>query len=250
MTAPRAPGPGRVRVRFYGDLEPLAGARELEAPVGDPRSVKDVVESLGVPHTEVGLLAVGGSAVGFDRLVGAGERIAVYPHLRAIDVAGAALTPRPPEPRRFVCDVHLGTLTRRLRTLGFDTWYSRDADDAELSEVSVVQDRILLTRDRGLLMRRAVVHGYLPRAFDPGRQLHEVVDRFDLLPRLRPFTRCVHDNAVLVAVTKQEVLDDLPPRTRVEHDEFSRCPTCRRVYWAGSHRDAMADLIADLGAPP
>ena len=238
-----------VEVRAYAELVDLLGATIVEVPVGEPRSVKDLIESVGVPHPEIDLLLVDDEPVGFDHLVRGGERIAVYPPLRSLRPASVALWPTPPEPRRFVLDVHLGTLARRLRLLGFDTWYATDADDALLAEVAISQQRILLTRDRGLLMRRAIVHGYCPRSDDPEQQAREVSDRYHLAERARPLSRCVRCNGVLVPVDREQVLDLLPPRTRREFDRFAQCPDCRQVYWPGSHVEAVEDFVNDIIRP-
>lgn len=232
-----------VEVRFYAELVELAGGAHHDVPFGSPRSVKDLIESLGVPHPEVGLIVVGRRPVGFDHPVSAGDRVAVFPPFRWIDLDGVTTVDPPPAEPRFVLDVHLGTLARRLRLLGFDCWYRTDADDDELADVAVTQGRILLTRDRELLMRRVIVHGYCPRSDDPELQAIEVLRRYDLVGRLHPFTRCVRCNGELVEVAKTDVLDLLPPRTRVEHDEFSRCASCRQVYWPGSHRDAVDPFL-------
>lgn len=228
--------PAHVEVRCYAGLAALAGAPEQRVPVGHPRSVKDVVESVGVPHVEVGLLVLDGVAVGFEHRVAGGERIAVYPPFTRIGPdATTRLFPAPPEPRRFVLDVHLGTLARRLRWLGFDTWWDNDADDASLLERSVGDGRILLSRDRGLLMRRRLVHGYCPRADDPELQLLEIVDRYDLATRVRAGSRCIRCNGMLEAVDKRTVLDRLPPRVRTDQQRFRRCRGCGQVYWPGTH---------------
>lgn len=237
--------PATVEVRLYGDLAALADADRdglVRVPIGMARSVKDLVESLGVPHTEIGALAIDGALVGFDRLVSGHERVAVYP-----DPVGFGLHDllRPPvgSPPRFMLDVHLGRLARHLRLLGFDTAWGLERDE-DLAVDAVQQDRVLVTRDRGLLMRRAIVHGHLVRSQDPEEQLEELVARFGLAVHARPWTRCLACNEVPVAVTRDEVLERLPPRTRVEHDTFTACPGCGRVYWAGSHLDRLEAVVA------
>jgi uncharacterized protein len=189
--------------------------------------------------------------VGFGhRLVG-GERVAVYPPFHTLaDPTAPSLAPPWPEPRRFVLDVHLGTLARRLRLLGFDCWYRTRADDRELAQVAVDEDRILLTRDRGLLMRREVVHGYCPRSDDPDLQAGEVVDRFGLRTRAAPLTRCVRCNGRLRTVPLAEVAAQVPPRSRAAFDRFARCDACGQVFWPGSHVDDLAGFLASNGAAP
>lgn len=241
--------PGQVEVRLYGGLEWFCSAADRNGtatvPAGAPRSVKDLVESLGVPHVEIGAVLVDGEAVDLGLLVTAGTRVAVYPPVH--DLAPArSVWPEPPDPRRFVADVHLGTLARLLRLLGFDTWYAPDVDDQALAERAVGEERILLSRDRQLLMRRVIAHGYCPRSHDPDEQLDEVVTRYALAGRVRPFTRCAECNAAVRPVTKAEVIDLLPPRTRVEHDTFARCTGCGRVYWPGSHVDALSHRLGSL----
>jgi uncharacterized protein len=234
----------RVTVRCYAELVDLAGAREVEVVVAAPRSVKDVVESIGVPHPEISQLRVDDAPVGFGhRLIG-GERVAVFPPFHTLaDPAAPPLAPPWPEPRRFVLDVHLGTLARRLRLLGFDCWYRTRADDRGLARLAVSEDRILLTRDRGLLMRREVVHGYCPRSDDPDLQAGEVVDRFGLRTRAAPLTRCVRCNGPLRSVPLSAVASQVPPRSRAAFDRFARCDSCGQVFWPGSHVDDLAGFL-------
>jgi uncharacterized protein len=241
----------RIRVRAYAELADLAGDAELEVPFGRPRSVKDLVESVGIPHPEIALLLVDGREVGFEHLLRGGERVAAYPPFHDL-APTTSLWPEPPEPRRFVLDVHLGTLARRLRMLGFDTWYRTHADDAELAEVAVTEGRILLTRDLQLLMRRVIVHGYCPRSDDPDQQTLEVTRRYGLAERRVPLTRCIRCNGDLADVDKAEVSEVLPPRTRAAFDRFARCDDCGQVYWPGSHLEAMngfLDRVAREEAP-
>jgi uncharacterized protein len=243
-------------LRFHGDLAALARVPRGEATSVTtlaPRSVKDLIESLGVPHTEVAHVTVDGVPVGFGYRIVGEERVAVYPPDALPETVppgvASVLPPRPP--RAFACDVHLGTLARRLRLLGFDTWYANDADDTTLVEVATNgTGRVLLTRDRGLLSRRVVVHGFLPRSDDPDRQLLEVVRRFGLDRLAAPLSRCVRCNDLLGPVTLEEVDDEVPPRSRRAFDRFARCRGCRQVYWPGSHLDALGDVLAITRADP
>jgi uncharacterized protein len=170
----------RIRVRFYAELADLAGDAEVAAPFGEPRSVKDLIEALGVPHPEVALVVVDDEPVGFDHLLTGGEHVAVFPPFHGIDLDGVTTVAPPPIEPRFVLDVHLGTLTRRLRLLGFDCWYRTDADDDELAAVAVEDDRILLTRDRGA----PDAPGHNPRLLPPLRRPGAPGARGD--PPLRP----------------------------------------------------------------
>ena len=234
--------PGRVRVRVYGALQFFTDEVEQDVPIGAPRSVKDLLESLGIPHPEIDLVVVNGEVVDFGRAVGPSDRVAAYPPWHGVDLP-SPVRPPPPAPR-FVLDVHLGTLARRLGVLGLDVDYATDRDDVALARIAVDDGRILLTRDRRLLMRREIVHGYCPRSDDPDEQLLEVVRRFVSEDDLAPFTRCPACNEPLQPVAKAHVLDQLGPHTRATHDEFHQCPGCDRVFWPGSHVDAMAPLVA------
>jgi uncharacterized protein with PIN domain len=241
--------------RFYAELSDFlptgrrAGAFELA--FGGSPSVKDAVESLGVPHTEVDLLLADGESVGFDWRLHDGARVAVYPKFESFDVGPLTrVRPRPLREVRFVLDGHLGRLARNLRLAGLDARWERDPSDVELARISSAEGRILLTRDSGLLKRREVTHGHRVRETDPARQLAEVVDRFDLARCLAPFSRCLVCNAVLEPVAKEAVEGRLPPRVRERHQVFRRCPSCDRVYWSGSHRRRMERLLAGvLGEP-
>jgi uncharacterized protein with PIN domain len=210
-------------------------------------SVKDMIESMGVPHTEVDLILVNGEPVDFAYLVRDGDRISVYPTFQSLDISPVLrLRPRPMRELRFVADAHLGRLAAYLRMLGFDALYSRDYSDEQVAKVSANERRILLTRDRGLLKRNIVTRGYCLRETNPTRQLVEVLQRFDLLPSIAPFRRCIHCNALLRPVAKELVVDRLLPETKRYYDEFYLCPECNRVYWKGSHYRRMQHFIDNV----
>lgn len=244
----------RATFRFYAELNdflpPARRFTEFPHEFLDIATVKDFIESFGVPHTEVDLILVNGEAVDFSCRVRDGDRISVYPVFEAFDIAPLErLRPEPLREPRFVLDIHLGRLAAYLRMLGFDTLYGGASGDAELAGISREERRILLTRDVGLLKRGAVSHGYFVRETDAGRQLGEVVRRFDLARLVRPFTRCMRCNTPLEDVRKEEVVAELPPRTARLHEEFRRCPTCRRIYWKGAHYRRMQQLLATLQVP-
>lgn len=249
-----------VTVRLYGALNDFVRVAHRRAALTcsfrGTRSVKDLLEALGVPHPEIDLVLVNGDAVGFAQLVGDGDRVAAYPvfeHLELGDVPHL-VEPEPASPR-FVADVHLGRLTAYLRLAGFDTDYHPGRDDAEIVDIAEAADRTVLTRDVGLLMHRRVRRGYFVRETRPARQLVEVLRRYDLPARAAPFTRCLPCNALLRAASLREVEPLLPPRTRELYRRFWRCDNCGRVYWEGSHHARMQTLLeaafaaASLQAP-
>jgi len=236
-----------------GSLLDFLPARARHAEVrrwfDEAPSVKDVIEASGVPHPEVDLVLAGGRPVGFDNRVQPGERIEVFGLDRPAALAGLpGLIPPAPEPRRFVVDGHLGRLARYLRTLGFDTWYAPNADDGLLARASAGEERILLTRDRGLLKRSIVRLGYMPRSDDPAEQLREVAARYGLPERARPFSRCVRCNDVLRSVDRAAVAERLAgePRTLRSFDTFAECAGCGSIYWPGSHFDRLSAMLGPL----
>ena len=243
--------PAGASVRFYAELnDHLAPRRQyklIEKQLLLPASVKDVIESLGVPHTEVDLVLVNGESSDFSRLVRNGDRVAVYPVFESIDITPVLrLRPQPLRESKFVLDVHLGRLAGYLRMFGFDTVYANRAGDAELVEIAAQQDRTLLTRDRGLLKHSAVTRGYWVRETDSRRQAEEVMRRFDLARSLRPFTRCIVCNGLLAEVSKAQIEGKVPRRVFECFDGFRQCPSCGRVYWEGSHHRRMRIWIEQL----
>jgi hypothetical protein len=204
------------------------------------QSLKHLVESLGVPHTEVGQVMVNGQARSLDSVPHNGDRIEVRP----------AAPSCPLEPR-FLLDGHLGRLAAYLRMLGFDCLYNNDYgcvvsnhyNDDRIAVILADDPRILLTRDRRLLMRKGIHYGYCLRSLEPPQQLAEVVRRFDLAGKITPFHRCLRCNHPLEPVSKDAVLDRLQPLTKRYFDEFHLCPACNQVYWKGSHYERMQELI-------
>lgn len=241
---------GAVMVRFHGNLNdflpPKRRGREVEARAAEGATAKDLIESLGVPHPEVDVIAANGGSVDFTYAVRDGDALEVYPVGATPDVAPLRhLVPPPPEPR-FVLDVHLGRLAAYLRMLGFDTLYENERDDDVLARIAHDEERILLTRDVGLLKRGAVIYGYFVRESAPERQAAEVVQRYALLGAVRPFTRCLSCNGALRPVAKAAVADQLPEGVRRDYETFVRCEACGKVFWQGTHHRRMQSLIARL----
>ena len=247
--------------RFHGNLAdflPRARRRDAlrHAFEGAP-TIKDRIEAIGVPHPEVDRIEVGGVAVGFEYRLRDGDEVDVHP----IDGAEATGSPGPggrtghlvpprQRPERFVLDGHLGRLAAYLRLLGFDTLYTNRADDVDLARLAGADGRILLTRDRGLLKRRAVVHGYFVRDDDPRRQLAEVARRYGLAASAQPFTRCTRCNGPIEEVEREQVAHLLQERTLRYYKVFGRCGSCGTVYWEGSHVERMRVVIRAALGPP
>lgn len=241
-------GTASAEFRFYEELNdflaPEARRKAFPVTIDRGRSVKDAIESLGVPHTEVDLILVDGASVGFGHVLRGGERVAVYPVFERLDLTLLLhLRPRPLREPRFVADTHLGKLARHLRIAGFDCLWENDFGDEEIVAYSVAQKRIILTRDLGILKRQAVERGHFVRATESGAQLREVVRAFQLENSLRPFTRCRACNVELGEISKESVAERLPPEVRLRFDRFTECPLCRRVFWRGTHYERLERLL-------
>jgi len=237
-----------IEVRFYAELNDFLPQERRQRAFryafhGTP-SVKDTIEAIGVPHTEVDVILVDGRSVGFDRLLRGGERIAVYPVFERYDVSPVTrLRPAPLRVTRFVVDVHLGTLARHLRLLGFDTAWERDLDDEEIVRLARDERRIILTRDRGILKNGRVSHGYWLRSTEPPRQLEEVVRAIDLARGIAPYTRCMECNGELQPVERSAVAHRVPLQVFLVYRDFKQCGCCGRVYWKGSHQPQLEEVI-------
>ncbi|MFO7952481.1 MAG: Mut7-C RNAse domain-containing protein [Bacillota bacterium] len=241
----------KASLRFYAELNDFLPTAKKQVNFthffsGSP-AVKDLIESLGIPHTEVDLILVNGKSVDFSYRVSNNDRIGVFPVFESLDISTILkVRPEPLREPRFILDTHLGKLASYLRMLGFDTLYRNDYSDEELAEISSYEHRILLTRDRGLLKRSVVTHGYLIRFENPRRQVEEVISRFDLYNLIKPFTRCMQCNEFLENVSLDEVKGLVPKKVRENCDQFSRCLGCGKAYWRGTHYQEMVNFIEQL----
>jgi uncharacterized protein with PIN domain len=237
-----------IEIRFYAELNdflpPGHRQRAFSYAFHGTPSVKDTIEAIGVPHTEVDVILVDDRSVGFDHLLQGGERVAVYPVFERYDVSPLTrLRPVPLRVTRFVADVHLGSLARNLRLLGFDTTWERDLADEEIVEIACDEQRIILTRDKGILKNGRVTHGYWLRSTDPLRQLDEVVQAIDLARDIEPYTRCMECNGELQPADRSAVVHSVPLQVFLVYREFKQCRRCHRVYWRGSHLKRLDKIV-------
>lgn len=210
-------------------------------------AIKDPIEAIGIPHTEVDLILVNGKSVGFDYPLQHGDRVSVYPLFESLDISPIVkLRGRPLRKSTFVLDGHLGKLARLLRLLGFDVAYRNDYSDPEIARISVDKNRILLTRDRRLLFRKEITHAYCLRSTDPKQQLKEVLKHFDLYAQVNSFRRCADCNGKIGTVEKGEIIDQLEPKTILYYNQFYRCEYCKKIYWKGSHYERIKKYFKDL----
>ncbi|MBU0595848.1 Mut7-C ubiquitin/RNAse domain-containing protein [Candidatus Bipolaricaulota bacterium] len=241
-------GPSEATFRFYAELNDFLPKdrrqRDLTYAFLVPPSVKDAIESFGVPHVEVDVILVNGISVGFEQRLAPDDRVAVYPMFESLDVTPLVhLSGRPLRATTFVADVHLRKLACLLRLMGFDVSYANDADDPELVESSLREGRILLTRDRALLKHGRLTHGTWVRAIEPIEQACEIVQRLDIAGQAQPFTRCTACNGLLASVDKDAALERIPPKTAAWLDEYLECIACNKLYWRGTHHERLVSII-------
>lgn len=241
----------RVQLRFYEELNDFLtpALRKVSFSHAFERraSVKDMIESFGVPHTEVDIILVNGQSVDFSYIVQDGDHISIYPVFESLDISPLLrLRPAPLRSPVFVLDSNLGRLARYLRLLGFDCLYQNDYDDEAVATIADRQQRIVLTRDRALLQRKIITRGYFVRQVQPRLQVKEVLARFDLYRLIKPFKRCIRCNGDLQAVDKQAIEGRLEPKTRQYIDSFRICTACGQIYWQGSHHARSLRLIEAL----
>jgi len=243
-----------VQLRFYEELNDFLPPQRRKVTFTHEltrrTSVKDLIESFGVPHTEVEMILANGQSVDFSYIVQAGDHISVYPMFESLDISPLIrLREKPLRDPRFVVDANLGQLARYLRLLGFDATYRNNFTDAEVAQIASREKRIVLTRDRALLRHKVITHGYFVRAVKPREQVREILARLDLYGALRPFTRCLLCNGELEAVDKEAVLHQLEPKTKKFYDRFRRCKACGQAYWKGSHFNRMEKLCEYFSTP-
>jgi len=244
----------QVQLRFYEELNDFLPPERRKIAFTHAltrrTSVKDLIESCGVPHTEVELILANGRSVDFSYIVKAGDSISVYPVFESLDVSPLIrLRDKPLRHPRFVVDANLGQLARYLRLLGFDAIYRNDFTDRDVARIASKEKRIVLTRDRALLQHKIITRGYFVRAVKPREQVREILSRLDLYRALRPFTRCLRCNGELEDVDKNAVLHQLEPKTKKYYHRFRRCKACGQAYWKGSHFNRMEKLCDYFAAP-
>jgi len=240
-----------ARFRFYEELNdflaPDHRRREFDASFARAATVKNAIEALGVPHTEVELILVNGRSVDFGHRMREADRVSVYPTFEAFDIEPLLRVREKPLRRtRFIADSHLGGLARLLRMAGFDTLYDNQRADDVIRRIASEEGRIILTRDRALLMCRSVTHGRYVHELAPRAQFREVAERLQLASGVRPFTLCLHCNLPLAEIEAAQVGDRVPPGVAAAYDRFRVCPGCERIYWEGSHWARMRALLSEL----
>jgi uncharacterized protein with PIN domain len=241
----------KITLRFYEELNDFLPStkrkKRFEHSFIDRTSVKDMTESLGIPHTEVDLILVNGNSVDFSYLVNDGDDISVYPMFESLDITDLQhLRAKPLRKPKFILDVHLGTLAKYVRMLGIDSLYQNNYKDEEIVKISLKEKRTILTRDRGILKRSDVTRGYWIRNTKTEDQIIEVIKRFDPKAHIKELSRCLLCNSPLRKIAKARVIDRLPKKVKEYQKEFYYCRNCDKVFWKGSHYTKMKRIIEKL----
>ncbi len=245
-----------VTIRFYEELNDFLPKDKKKVAFTlcwkGKRSVKDLIESLGVPHVEVDLILVNGISVGFDYIVQNDDYISVYPVFERFEISTTTrLRPQSLRTPAFICDVHLRKLVKYLRLFGFDVLYDETWDDKDLAQIAAQQKRILLTRDRQLLMRKIVDRGLIVRNTSPQKQIAEILDRLDLWDRVNPFSRCMMCNGKVAKLYNnteefEKEKPRIPPGVLSWCNKYYKCTQCGRIYWEGSHYEKLTKKIETI----
>ena len=242
-----------AHIRFYEELNdflpPPQRKQRFDIHFNGTPSIKDVIESQGVPHTEIDLILVNGTSVRFNYKLKNEDDVSVYPLFESFDISSLQrLRAKPLRHPKFVLDVHLGTLAKYMRMLGFDTKYQNDFLDEQIIEISLKEKRTVLTRDLGILKQKKLTHGYYVRNTKPVKQIEEIIRRFDLKNEINEFSRCVRCNTILSPIEKEKVINEIPPKVRIAQSEFFYCSVCDKIYWKGTHYEKMKVLIEKMKA--
>ena len=242
--------PSRLLLCFHGDtLDLLRRTPDPDGnivyPLSRRASIKDIIESLGLPHTEVSRIVLNGQEQTFEKIAGDGDHFEIHPLTSAmLPTMATILRPTPLAACIFLVDINVGRLAGLLRMTGIDA----AAVDAESTDSATVQraideNRILVTRNRNMLKQRRLVFGRLVRSENPEDQLREIIQLYRLQHRLQPFSRCIACNGVLTEVTKETIIDRLLPLTKKYYTRFNQCTDCGKIYWHGSHHTRMTDKL-------
>jgi len=147
---------------------------------------------------------------------------------------------------RFIVDEMLGKLAKWLRAIGYDTVYYSGGGDGALVQRALEEDRIILTKDSHLVKRKLARKSLLVRSDQPREQFRQVVKELGLDVKGKLFSRCLICNRKLVLIRKNDVRYRVPIYTYLTQDRFYRCPGCGKVYWPGTHKDSMLELISSI----
>lgn len=237
--------------RFYEELNDFLPKHrrktDFETPFIGKRSIKDVIESLGVPHTEVDLILVDRTSVDFNYILQNNGRVSVYPVFEFLNITSVThLRKIPLRRNKFIADINLGDIVKYMRALGFDLFYDSSLSNREIIEISKRENRIILTKNRKLLKFKDVSHGVFIRPGTTEKQIRRIINYLDIKDDIKLFSRCLQCNTLLKVVQKEKILNRIPPMTRVSCDEYTYCQSCDKIYWKGTHFINMMGVLKQI----
>lgn len=244
-----------ILLRFYEELNDFLPQDKRKVRFAyhfsDNPTIKDIIESMGVPPSEIDLILVNGQSVNFSYTPKNDDKVSIYPVFESFDISRICrLRAQPLRETKFILDAHLGKLAKYLRLLGFDALYqdtgSHDFSPSPIDQREKQSKRIILTRDKNVLKKKIITHGYLIKAVDPKKQVEEVMSRFDLFSKIKPFSICLKCNVKIVPIEKNKIANKLPSIISRHFNEFSLCPTCKRIYWQGIHYQNMLAFVRQI----
>ena len=244
----------KATFRFYEELNDFLPKHrrktDFEATFKGKRSIKDMIEALGVPHTEIDLILVNGNSVDFNYILQDEDRVSVYPVFESLNITNVTRLRKIPLRRnKFIADINLGDIVKYMRILGLDLYYDPLLSTREIVEISKRENRIILTKSRKLLKFKEVSHGIFIRPGTTEEQIRRIIDYLDIKDNIKPFSRCLGCNTLLNIVPKEKILDRIPPKTKEFCDEYVHCTSCDKIYWKGTHFKNMKKVLSQILDP-
>lgn len=237
----------KICIKFHGRLSKLLPSKSRKFILHqfiDQTSIKDLIESFNIPHTEVDVILVNKKSVNFDYLIQNGDKIEVFPDKTKCSKYGVtSLKPKIKGEPKFVADVHLGGLVKLMRMFGLDVLYNNNYTDDEIIEISKKEKRIILTRDVGILKQKCVRYGHYVIETEPEKQLKELFKFFNIKKFINPFSRCLNCGTKLKRISREKVFKRLKNFKFEKGMLFYYCTSCDKIYWKGSHYDKMKKKI-------
>lgn len=245
----------RATLRFYEELNDFLPRHrrktDFEVEIKGKRSIKDMIEALGVPHTEIDLILVNEKSVDFTYILQDGDRISVYPVFESLNIENVTrLRKIPLRETKFIADINLGHIVKYMRILGFDVCFDPLLSHRQIIEISKKENRIVLTKSKNLLKFKDITHGIFIRPGTTEEQVRGIIDFLDIKDIVKPFSRCLRCNNLLRSVPKESIVDRIPPKTKVFCNEYSYCKPCDKIYWKGTHFIKMKRVIDRILGQP
>ena len=241
--------------RFYEELNDFLPKHrrktDFEATFKGKRSIKDMIEALGVPHTEIDLILVNGNSVDFNYIFQDEDRVSVYPVFESLNITNVTQLRKIPLRRtKFIADINLGDIVKYMRVLGLDLYYDPLLSTREIIEISKSENRVILTKSRKLLKFKDVSHGIFIRPGTTTEQIRRIIEFLDIKDKIKPFSRCLRCNTLLNIVLKEKIIDRIPPKTKEFCNEYVQCRSCNKIYWKGTHFINMEKVVRQILDPP